>query len=75
MLLLFSCSGREQRGLAHIIQRRQLPGNRLMLSYRFPAGNLIIYDSLELPNKVLQHDSVPVIFSVQNPGRHRLLLP
>ena len=75
LLILFSCSGKEEQGFAHIVQRRLQPGGSLMISYRFDAGNKTIYDSLVLPNKVIRHDSLPVLFSSGNPANNHLILP
>ena len=72
---LLSCSGREQHGFAHIIQRRLESGGKLVISYRFTTGEKIIYDSLALVNRVIQQDSLPVVFSAENPAHNRLVLP
>ena len=75
IVILLSCSGKEQQGFAHIIQRRLEPGGKLMISYKFTTGEKIIYDSLELTNRVIQQDSLPVMFSAENPAHNRLVLP
>ncbi len=74
-MILLSCSGKERQGFAHITQRRLQPGGKLMISYQFTAAEKIIYDSLELPNRILKHDSLRVIFSEGNPAHNHLVLP
>jgi len=75
VLLVTACSAGEQQTVGHIIQRSTRPGNRLVIAYRFNAGNRTIADSVEIPNRVVAHDSVTVVFSVQDPAQNHLLLP
>lgn len=75
VLLVIACSAGEQQTVGHIVQRSIRPGDRLVIAYRFNAGNRTIADSMEMPNRVVPHDSVTVIFSVQDPAQNHLLLP
>ena len=75
LIFLFSCNEREQRGFAHIIQRRMVPGNKLIVSYKYTVGVKTFYDTLILANRVIQKDSIPVVFTTENPVNHHLVLP
>ena len=75
ILFFTSCSEKEQETFAHITQRRLDADGRLVISYQFNAGEKMVYDSIEVLNKVVPHDSVKVVFSPKHPEQSRLLLP
>jgi hypothetical protein len=75
ILLLAACSTGERETFAHITQRRLDSNGRLMISYQFNTGERIVSDSMEMPNRVVPHDSVKVIFSSRDPEDSRLVLP
>jgi len=75
VLLVTACSAGERQTVGHITQRSMRPGGRLVIAYRFNAGNSTIADSVEMPNRVVPHDSVTVVFSVKDPAQNHLLLP
>lgn len=75
VLFLAACGAREEQTVAHILQRRLDENGKLMISYRFSAGGKWVYDSMELHNQVIPHDSLQVVFSSQNPDSSRLLIP
>ncbi len=75
LIVFFACNEHEQQGFAHIIQRRIEPGNKLIVSYKYTVGIKTFYDTLILPNRIIQKDSLPVVFAAENPMKHHLILP
>ena len=75
MLILSACSSRQRETIAHINQRRIEPGGKLMISYQFSDGNQLIFDSAEVRNSIVPHDSLKLFFSPTNPHDNHLLIP
>ena len=75
ILLLASCTSKERETYAHITQRRMDAAGMLMISYQFNTGERLIYDSIEVKNKVVPHDSVKVVYYPEHPEDSRLLIP
>jgi cytochrome c oxidase assembly protein Cox11 len=75
LVILFgaACSGKEKEATAHITQRRLDKAGKLVISYQFNSGERLVYDSVEIPNRVIPHDSVKVVFSASNPEDSRIL--
>lgn len=60
---------------AKIFERREVEENKLMIKYAFLAGGTSIIDSSIIDNKVLNTDTVPVIYNPSNPSDNSLQLP
>lgn len=61
---------------AHIVERRVENDGRLLVRYLFKKSGTLVIDSAEFGREtVIPHDSVPVIFSTQNPSEHKLQVP
>ncbi|MES2005181.1 MAG: hypothetical protein V4450_11705 [Bacteroidota bacterium] len=73
--LLLACSGRNQESIAHITQRRLKASGSLVISYQFRQGASLFKDSMEIPNRIVPHDSVKVVFASGNPSKSHLVLP
>ncbi|MBI2282859.1 MAG: hypothetical protein HYU71_04050 [Bacteroidetes bacterium] len=73
--LLAACSSREGETRAHITQRRTVAAGRLLINYEFRVGGQLFLDSMETANRVVPHDSVPVVYSPRNPRESHLQLP
>ena len=75
LVLLVACSSRQEESYAHITQRRVDARGQLVLTYRFFADGKWVYDSASVPNQVIPHDSVKLVYSPEHPAESRLLLP
>jgi len=75
ILFLAACSSKQREAFAHITQRRMDHAGKLVISYQFNNGEKLVYDSMELVNKIVPHDSVKVVFSPGHPGYSQLLIP
>ena len=75
MLVLTACSGGENTGMARITERRAAPNGRLHVHYVFMAGSTLVTDSLEMENRIIPDDSVPVTFNANNPQENHLQVP
>lgn len=73
--LFAACSSRERETRAHITQRRTVAAGRLLISYEFKVNGRTFTDSVEIANRVVPHDSVPVFYSPGNPQKSHLQLP
>jgi len=74
ILLFAACSAKERETFAHITQRRLDKAGKLVISYQFSNNGKLVYDSVEVINKIVPHDSVRVIYSLEHPQESRLLL-
>lgn len=75
ILMIVACSAPETETTAHITQRKLRAGGKLLISYQFREGNKLFYDSVEVNNRVIPHDSVKVAYPALRPGSSHLLLP
>ena len=67
ILFLAACTNNGPVKLkAYIFERRELPGNKLLLSYFYKKDAKLIQDSCIIDNKVIAQDSIPVDFLAQN---------
>ncbi|MEA3426763.1 MAG: hypothetical protein U9R46_10985 [Bacteroidota bacterium] len=73
--LFAACVPGEGETRAHITQRRTVAAGRLLISYEFRANGRSFTDSMEIANRVVPHDSVPVFYLPGNPQKSRLQLP
>jgi len=75
VLFFAACSAKQRETIAHITQRRLDTAGKLVISYQFSHNGQLVYDSVEVINKIVPHDSVRVIYSLEHPQESRLLLP
>ncbi len=77
ILIIFSvgCSSGQQETVGQITQRRLQPEGKLMITYRFQVEDKWVYDSMELRNQVIPHDSITVKYSPKHPEESSLQLP
>ena len=77
MLIVFgtACNAKQKQTKAHITQRRTLTDGKLMIAYTFNANGKMIVDSEAVTNEIVPHDSVPVVFSSENPNESKLQIP
>jgi hypothetical protein len=73
-MALICCTPGQHEAKAHILERRVLPGNQLMIRYSFSVGTETVIDSVRTGNKVIPHDSVTVIYSASDPRKNSLKL-
>jgi hypothetical protein len=74
-MVIAACSAKQRETFAHITQRRLDKHGKLMISYQFRDGDKLVYDSMEVPNSIIPHDSVRVVFASGNSSESHLLLP
>ncbi len=74
-MLFAACGEKTGETRADIIQRKEMPGDKLLVGYRFWVGDKMYADSTILQNQVVSDDSSLVIFSVPDPSRNHLKLP
>src|ERR1700749_5034492 len=65
LLLLTACGTRNKavsagQPKARIFERKTLPGNKLLVSYSWQKGKVVVNDSAVVDNKIIGQDSVPV---------------
>ena len=75
LLLIGACHEQGHKTVAHITQRRIRDNGILVISYRYYNGKQLVSDSVALPNRVVPHDSLEVIFSAGTPSQSHLLIP
>jgi len=75
ILFFTACSLKEQETIAHITQRRLDGEGKLVISYQFNTGEKWISDSMEVTNRIIPHDSIKVVYSLEHPEESRLLIP
>lgn len=75
LLFFTACSTKEQETIGHITQRRLDGAGKLVISYQFNTGEKWVSDSMEVTNRIIPHDSIKVVYSVEHPQKSRLLLP
>ena len=75
ILFFAACSTKQREAYAHITQRRLDTEGKLVISYQFNTGEKLYYDSVEVINKIVPHDSLKVVFSPGHPEDSRLLIP
>ena len=74
ILFFTACSTKERETIAHITQRRMDADGKIVISYQFNTGEKWIYDSMEVTNRIIPHDSIKVVYSVKHPEDSRLLI-
>ena len=75
ILFIAGCSAKQRETFAHITERRLDPTGKLVISYQFSNGVQLYYDSVEMINRIVPHDSLKVVFSPKHPEDSRLLIP
>lgn len=75
LLLLGACHEQRHETVAHITQRRIKTNGMLEISYQYHNGQRLVLDSMELVNRIVPHDSLPVVFSPGTPSQSHLLIP
>lgn len=65
---LTSCKQNQQLR-AKIFERRQLSKNRLLIKYKYMAGDKIYFDSAVVRNAVINNDSINVIIDSSLPAK------
>ena len=70
-----ACAETTRQGMAHITQRKLKAGGSLLISYQFKEGETLFTDSMEIPNRIIPHDSVQVVYAAGNPSKSHLILP
>lgn len=66
---LFAACHQQQQVKAKIFERRELKGNRLMISYEYMVNDRLYTDSTTVANAVINTDSIIVIIDPANPER------
>lgn len=74
-MLVTACGNKHHQGYAHITERKHLASGQLRISYWFNNGGKIYKDSAEVNNTVIPNDSVPIVFSPENPLENKLQIP
>lgn len=75
LLFLGACHEQRHEAIAHITQRRIKTDGMLVISYQYHNGRKLVLDSMELLNRIVPHDSLPVVFSSGTPSESHLLIP
>jgi hypothetical protein len=75
LLLIGACREQANETIAHITQRRIKTDGMLVISYQYHNGRKLVLDSMELVNRIVPHDSLPVVFSSGTPSESHLLIP
>jgi hypothetical protein len=60
---------REQRVKAKIFERKELPGNKLMIKYIYQIDNSSFRDSATIKNIVINEDSIEVKINSSKPAK------
>lgn len=68
LLILISCNNQNIVD-AKIFERKEQEGNRLLIKYQYTIDGSQYIDSAIIENVVLEGDSIPVKFKVDNPQK------
>ncbi|HVX52275.1 MAG TPA: hypothetical protein VHB48_19110 [Chitinophagaceae bacterium] len=63
ILAIAACNGTGGNKIitkAYIFERKTLPGNKLLVSYKYQKGTALVNDSSIVDNNILPQDSIPV---------------
>lgn len=74
-LFIMACKSNFTSTNANIIQRKLLNDSVLRVNYTYTALGKLYEDSLEIRNKMVVLDTVPLLFSEKNPQIHNLQMP
>ena len=67
IIAVFSACGQHELLKAKIFERKELPGNRLMIRYQYTVGEKTYKDSATVPNLVIKSDSIRIIIDPSKP--------
>ena len=70
-----SCNTGEGEAKAKISERKLIAGGKLKITYSFETEGKLYKDSIEVNNTNIPNDSLKVVFSKENPNKHKLHIP
>ena len=70
-----SCNTNEIEAKAKINERKLIAGGKLRITYSFETEGKLYKDSIEVNNTNIPNDSLKVVFSKENPNKHKLQIP
>ena len=70
-----SCNTNEIEAKAKINERKLIAAGKLRITYSFETEGKLYKDSIEVNNTNIPNDSLKVVFSKDNPNKHKLQIP